>query len=317
MAWKLGMTMTSKDVLLFNPLKVKETEIIKFIKENSFHIYLICKRKKLYFESCDTSGLEENVSLFYTLDEKHNKQFVKLPHSKDIVITDHKAGKIMNTFQGEAFENDDYLAMNRLFCPEYPSFPNPSNCYMDAIPTDLEVVYIGQSFGRTKKKHIDKRLTNHEKIQEVSNRIISEGTSEEVLIVGLNYKVATPGILTVRQGTAKPDVSFKKMVELRKKAKKRMRESQEITLYEAGLISYFRPYLNTEYTKHKFPDLGYSSYEEIFNLDFDYSTAEINTLPLLVRLYSAHVPSRQHGHLNKFALNTNDQKKDFFQFLFE
>lgn len=54
------------------------------------------------------------------------------------------------------------------------------------------------------------------------------------------------------------------------KASKRITEGQEITVFEASLIKYFQLALNKEY-KETFPSLDFTSYNEIFETDFNYS----------------------------------------------
>jgi len=313
MAWKLGMTMTSDNMLLFNPLDLKEEELVNFIKEKDFHIYLICKRKKLHFERCDTSSTETNTSFFYYLNDTHDKEFVHANHSKEIEILSHKDGFMSLKVNDEIHEDNDYNVVNYLFRLEDDII---GDSIKEPMPSDLEIIYVGQSFGRSGKRHINKRLTNHEKIQEISSKIIRNSTNEEVLIIGLNYNVSDIGTARVTIDVKREDFSVDNLLKLREKARERMRASQEVTLYEAALISFFQPCLNKEY-REKFPSLGYSSYEDIYSLDFDYSTAEINSKSIMTRVFSEHKNERKYIHMNQFALDTEGQKKEFFEFLFE
>jgi len=45
-------------------------------------------------------------------------------------------------------------------------------------PSDLEVVYVGQSFG-----NMNTRIAQHEKIKEIALRVIEESSNEEVIVI--------------------------------------------------------------------------------------------------------------------------------------
>jgi hypothetical protein len=226
MSWKLGLTFFSNQVFIINPFLFELKELKKIMRENNFHIYLICKRK-----------------------------------------------------------------------------------------SDLEVLYIGQSYGRNKKRQIDKRLTNHEKLQKIALEIIQKGTLEEVLVIGLNYLVKDLATALVTVDTDRSQFSLENLIKLKNNASKRIPESQEVTVYEAALINYFQTELNIEY-REKFPSLGYSSYEEIYKTKFDYTSMEINTYDTGKRIFSKNNQDRKYNHIKQFALDSEAQKKDFFDFLF-
>jgi hypothetical protein len=42
----------------------------------------------------------------------------------------------------------------------------------------LEVVYVGQAFGRKENRTIDYRISNHEKVQEIALDILDSGSNE-------------------------------------------------------------------------------------------------------------------------------------------
>ena len=45
MKWNLGLNFYSTEVFLFNPLDANQAEFKRYIKEQKYHIYIVCKRK--------------------------------------------------------------------------------------------------------------------------------------------------------------------------------------------------------------------------------------------------------------------------------
>lgn len=313
MSWKLGLTFYSNQIFTINPLLFEMKELKKFMRNTNFHLYLICKRKKLFFDSCSNDNPDYNETKFYLLNDKHEKEFISVKHSKDIFI--HKSSDNKYTLDYKEHQNiefDDYTVINSLFHLTKDLIGDKEK---NTIISDLEVLYIGQSYGRNKKRQIDKRLTNHEKLQKIALDIIQKGTLEEVLVIGLNYLVKDLATAVVTVDTDRNNFSLENLLKLRNNAAKRIPESQEITVFEAALINYFQTELNIEY-REKFPSLGYSSYEEIYKTNFDYTSMEINTYEAGARIFSKNTPERKFIHSKQFALDSNDQKKNFFEYLF-
>jgi hypothetical protein len=77
------------------------------------------------------------------------------------VDTIHEKGKKIRDF-----------VMTSYFC--YQEYVSSS----EVLPSDLEVVYVGQAFGRKENRTIDYRISNHEKVQEIALDILDSGSNE-------------------------------------------------------------------------------------------------------------------------------------------
>jgi len=312
MKWNLGLNFYSSKIILFNPVDLENDDFKKVIESDKYHIYLICKRKKIFFETTFSDG-DFNKTILYWLDDRHNKQILPYIHPKAFKINFLKDGyyNVNNNVVNGGFMRDYELINYFSFLDKDmigTTQPNP-------LPSDLEVMYIGQAFGRTKTKKIDYRLENHDKIQKIAIDILNKGSNEEVLIIGLKIEVKdlATSILTIDSSTKAPTLS--ELIELQKKASLRIPEGQEITMFEASLIRYFQPRLNTEY-KGTFPK-RHISYEDIFNTNFDYSAMEINTSPTLCRIYSEKIQERKYIHSQHYPLTSKSEKESFFEYLLE
>jgi hypothetical protein len=300
MKWNLGLNFYSTEVFLFNPLDANQAEFKRYIKEHKYHIYIVCKRKKSFFEkTVFENGFFQTT--FYNLDEKHNKIYFDYKNSDFFKINSYKNGyyNIDNKVENDQEMRDIYLIS--LFCYQ----EDMKNKYSESkpLPSDLEVMYIGQAYGRTKLKTIDYRVLNHNKIQKIALDILEKGSNEEIIIVGLKFKNNALGtsFAGINDKVIRP--TNESMQELQNKAGKKLTKGQEITVCEASLISYFKPKLNIEYKK-SFPSRDFSSYNELYEIDFEYSYLVVNTESFYVRLFSEYVKERKYKHSKHFPLKS-------------
>lgn len=314
MEWRIGLNFYSSKLCIFNPSDLKQPDVQKEIESDKYHIYLICKRKKIHFES----SIEEKgigyTTLFY-LDDKFDKVYLRYKHSlAELKINEVKDGYYnvdTNLHKNQVVR--DYLMINNF---AFLVDDVVGDKELNPLPSDLEVIYIGQAFGRTETKKIDYRLANHDKIQKIALEILNKSSNEEVLIIGVKVETndLSTSIVTLNSKTERP--TLESILQLRDKAAKRITEGQEITVFEASLIKYFQTKLNTEY-KETFPSPDFKSYKEIYETDFDYSAMTIDTRPVGARIYSDHVKERKYIHSQHFPLTTKSDKKSLFEYLME
>jgi len=313
MKWNLDLNFYSSEVFLFNPSDIKLKEYKSFIKERKYHIYIVCKRKKAYFDKsiCGNGYIQTTL---YNLDEKQNKIYFDFKHRDSLIINSYKNGSY--NIDNEKCKGQDmrdihlisHLCHHEDMTNKYPN--------LEALPSDLEVMYIGQAFGRTKLKTIDYRVFNHNKIQEIALDILDKGSNEEIIIVGLKFENKTLGtsFAAINDKVIRP--TSESMQELQNKAGKKLTKGQEITVCEASLISYFKPKLNTEYKK-SFPSKDFSSYNELYEIDFEDLSFVVNTEPYNVRLFSEHIKERKYEHYQHFPLKSKGDKESFFEYLYK
>jgi hypothetical protein len=314
MNWNIGLNFYSSRLCIFNPSDLEQEEVQAEIESDKYHIYLICKRKKIHFESSEEKDSIGYTTLFY-LNDKFEKEYLYYKHSlAELKINEVKDGYYnvdTNLYKGVLVR--DYLMINN-FAFLVDDILGES--VKTPLPSDLEVMYIGQAFGRTETKKIDYRIANHDKIQKIALDILNKSTNEEVLIIGIKVETndLTTSIVTINSKTERP--TLESILQLRDKAAKRITEGQEITVFEASLIKYFQTNLNTEY-KETFPSHDFKSYKEIYETDFDYSVMTIDTRPVAVRIYSQQVKERKYIHSQHFPLTTESEKRSLFEYLME
>lgn len=314
MNWKIGLNFYSSKLCIFNPSDLEQAEVRAEIESDKYHIYLICKRKKIHFESSEEKDDVGYTTLFY-LNDKFEKEYLYYKHSlTELRINEVKDGYYnVDTNLHKGVMVRDYLMINN-FAFLLDDIVGES--VKTPLPSDLEVMYIGQAFGRTETKKIDYRIANHDKIQKIALDILNKSSNEEVLIIGVKVETndLSTSIVTINSKTERP--TLESILQLRDKAAKRITEGQEITVFEASLIKYFQTNLNTEY-KETFPSPDFKSYKEIYETDFDYSAMTIDTRPVAVRIYSQHINERKYINSQHFPLTTESEKKSLFEYLME
>jgi hypothetical protein len=314
MKWTLGLNFYSSFVCIFNPSELEDPKVREAIQNTRCHVYLICKRKKLHFES----SIEENgigyTTLFY-LNDKLDKEYLRYQHKlSELKINSYNEGFYnIDLAKNKNITVKDYIAINNFGFQEKDLIGDKT---IGPLPTDLEVMYIGQAFGRNDKKMIDYRLVNHDKIQKIAIEILNKSTNEEVLIIGLEIKTNDLSMSFVRQGSNTERPTADSLRQLKDKASKRVSEGQEITIFEASLIKYFQTKLNVEY-KETFPSPDFKSYDEIYDTDFNYIAMTIETRPVGVRIYSNEMKERKYLHAQHFPISSKSDKKSLFEYLLE
>lgn len=313
MEWQLGLNFYSSKLCIFNPADLANEQVRKEIESDKYHVYMICKRKKMFFESSRILEDGQTETTLYWLNEKHDNQYQKVISISGVKINAVQDGYYNIDYQGHSgIQIKEPLMVNSFF---FLGQDVIGTSVADPLPSDLEVMYVGQAFGRTSTKKIDYRLANHDKIQKIALEVLNSGSNEEVLIIGI--KVETNDIATsfVNLGADNSTFTLENAMKLRNKAEMRVSDGQQITIFEASLISFFQPKWNTEY-KSSFPSPDFDSYDEIYETEFDYSGLTVDTFPVRARVFSAHIPERKYLHHHYFPLKEKASKKTLFEFLY-
>jgi len=117
---------------------------------------------------------------------------------------------------------------------------------LEARDTDMEVLYVGQALGRSGSRTALDRLLSHNKFQQILAETSTHFPEREVLLLLYRFEhgktiISNGGDLNVEaQATAAQDSAH--MDRLRNV---QLNRKEVVSLAEAGLINYFKPYYNT------------------------------------------------------------------------
>lgn len=174
---------------------------------------------------------------------------------------------------------------------------------------DLEVLYIGQSYGEGGSRTAVERLQSHSALQGIYAEALRQSPDQEIWLILLcfeRYMLASfDGITKNYQTTVEEDDKHRHDVIYNP-----VSEQQEVNFTEGALIKYFRPEYNIKY-KETFPSPGHSTYEQCYAIDLNTVAVEVQTEDLMLRLWSPTVPP-QWIHIAKFPLHNEQERRAMF-----
>jgi len=183
---------------------------------------------------------------------------------------------------------------------------------VDASLFGLEVLYIGQAFGREGNKFSAQRLKNHSTLQEIYLDAIQKNPDQEIWLVLCECESTLLMSIdpTSPRGTQSDEDDNRRTIDMFSKMP--IREALEINFTEAGLIRYFEPQYNVHY-KSTFPSPSHESYGECYELDFNSISIDVDTENLKCALWTQTIPQK-FSHLIRYPLHDSKVRRDMFDF---
>ena len=175
---------------------------------------------------------------------------------------------------------------------------------------DLEVLYVGQSYGSDGSRSAVQRLQSHSTLQGIYAEALRKSPDQEVWLV----LFAISGLLLTsfdgRTGhyqttEAEDDAHLQTVLD------STVSEQVEVNFTEAALIKYFQPEFNVSY-KDTFPSPGHSTYAQCNTIDLNAVSVEVPTEAIRLRLWSPAVaPSLVH--FVTFPLHDESARRSMFE----
>lgn len=304
----LNMHMTHDMLLQQDDLK-KVGQMDYFNEDNPCHIYLICKRPRITLNTKDFK-IENGKIIFPFQIQRQNKfekMYIEKPYADDpnIILTSkypYNCFEIKNSNDEIIQAGKTALLFQTLQHQDYSLF-------------DLEVLYIGQSYGVEGARTAPDRLKSHSTLQGIYLEAILRNPDSEIWLLLTSFEQI---LLTIMDGRIKVSAEeLKKDNEHSKKVTKTvlydgLKEQQVINFTEAALIRYFQPPYNIDY-KDTFPNPAHSTYSECYELDINSVCIEVNTENINCRLYSETI-SAHWSHMKDFFLHTKSDRKSMFDY---
>jgi len=178
---------------------------------------------------------------------------------------------------------------------------------------NLEVLYVGQAFGKNGSRITIDRLRNHEKAQQIFFDTQEKYPDYEIWFVSMTFEAS---IVHMFQPRGRNDISEK---EIKDGVEKHMHilenpitTDQQINVVEACLIKYFNTY-DYNKTYMNFPSYRHKSYLQCYELDLNSVLFELSSESIYSKLYSRQIES-SFFHLKSFFLHSDINRKNMFEF---
>lgn len=174
---------------------------------------------------------------------------------------------------------------------------------------DLEIMYVGQSYGVDGARTAPDRLEKHETLQAIYAEAVQHSPDKDVWLIlwsfGDQILASFDGRSKDYGTTDEEDTSH--MAEVLANP---ISEQQKINFTEAALIRYFQPEYNETYKK-TFPNPAHVTYSECYDLDINSVCVAIDSEPIKSRIWTPHVrPS--HDHVPVFNLHSPEERRGMF-----
>jgi hypothetical protein len=272
---------------------------------SSPHIYIVGRRPRISFDPRSIQIGEEEitgVAIKHLQDERLEIPFVaanELGRTDLSVHSEYPFTEIaFKTPEGEVISNGKTALLLASFNPKHWEH------------LDLEVLYVGQSYGNDGDRNAIARLQSHSTLQGIYSEAIRTSPDQEIWLILLSFEryfiASFDGITKSYQTTSEEDDVHREHV-----IQNQITEQQEVNFTEAALIKYFRPPFNVKY-KETFPSPGHSTYEQCYNVDLNAVSVEVQTEEIMLRLWSAAVEPKL-VHIATFPLHNEEERRYMFE----
>lgn len=214
--------------------------------------------------------------------------------------------------EGVSYKNDDGLhyledTKGQRYWPDEIDMQARLSAESGAVK--FEVKYIGQAYGKDGSRNAVDRLLKHETLQKIALKGVPDGYRLTLLMLAIepNNQIVT----SMNPFAEKKDDSGQRIKSGLDKLFN-TNEQEQVALYEAALIRYFRPEYNIEF-KNSFPSTNLKILQDCYEKDFSAVIAEICIDELPFRLFSKEVDPALY-HMAKHDLHKDENRKMFFGF---
>ncbi len=283
---------------------LEDSNLIERLPDAPFHIYMITRRPRVAFDPESILFTEDEVRGTFTIQrqaemERHDFVTRNLLGTHEVRV---ECPYPHNEYQ--IYDKDD----NFISGGKVPILlSNLSEQYWEYL--DLEVLYVGQSYGTNGSRVAPDRLKSHSTLQGIYAEAINRSPDMDIWIVLWSFEpnlITSVGGFEAAESTMEQDKAHRDKV-----FSSSISEKQQINFTEAALIRYFQPVYNKIF-KDTFPNPAHSSYSECYDLDLNGVSVELQTEGIRSRLWSK-VVEPSWVHLPKYELHSADERKSMFE----
>lgn len=284
-------------------LAFTSTSGIKIIRDNQFlredvegtNIYVIAKRRKIRLHQPSLRDDTYCLRGDFRVSAKDGSELIPFEYRP-------VDGKRISAF--ELRENPEQkigLLYGDYSHESYPIFSFIQMCAVDLDPyLNLEVLYIGQAFGKTGKRLAVDRLSNHRALKRIQNDISEREPENEVFVLMYRYGTQKNFMSTEGDPNLIPQASAQEESDnFRRMMKQSVDRRLRIYLTEAALIRYFRPHYN-EIFKKTFPSRKHLIVRKALEFGYSALAVEIDSTLIKSQLWTPTLSKPNTAILNPF-----------------
>jgi len=313
---EFGINGWNEYALLVHPSDLGRPEIAQEDERYPFHIYAVCQHPRIRIDPASPRVAQASIDgVFIVCRGAENERVPftipnRLPHGnpgtvRSMTVTDDGIDWAMHDGEGQ-----------RVSWGRSPMLLRTALPFHDA--NDLEILYVGKSFGSSGERTAPSRLASHSTLQRILADMVRR-TDVEPLLLLLNYEyqsmISMDGVTGVYGTTNEEDNAHIRQVLA---ALYEDGPGHEMTSYtEAALIRHYAPTYNKQMFV-TFPDAGHVSYQRLYELDLLHLSVVLETKqgPLCCFTWSESQP-RLGMHIAEFELHDTKLRAGHLEFLAE
>jgi hypothetical protein len=304
------INLSAKHLILQQQDTFENKETVNELRKLPLHIYLICRSPKILLDITKSEVMEDKITLNFYTNLKGNRKdiMVSTINRPEQIITEIECPYPNNFFKAFMDKREFHSEGKTNLLFRYLTGQN--EIYYDEL--NLEVLYVGQAIGKNGKRITIDRLKTHEKAQKIYFETQSKFPDYEVWFLSLTFE---PSLMTVFDPRTfyNPNMFDDDLEHQLKIESNPISLDQQITILEAALINYFETSeFNKEYLD--FPSKNHTSYDEIYNLDFNSVGFDLSTISLNTKLFSKNIEPKFLHH-KKFFLHNESERKAILHWL--
>lgn len=291
---------------IFRQAEIDEAEAQAARDQLSPHIYMVTRRPRITVDPSSIKITAETISGSLLQNDRGVTSRHEWTRRNDFGSTDLKLDiKYPFTQLGISRPGGKFAVIDAsvllAHCTATRDPPYSSNWL------DLEVLYVGQSFGGTGELSAFGRLRTHSTLQKIYADSVQTRPDADIWLVVFNFEETKLARIEASNGDANAEVA--RILGFMEGS---MSLQHKINFTEAALIRYLQPEYNTTF-KDRFPSPTHSSYSECFEMDLNSVVAEMQTLEVGTRFGTATRPPA-FAHIAAFQLPSTAERRSMFSF---
>ncbi|HAD95757.1 MAG TPA: hypothetical protein DCG19_00045 [Cryomorphaceae bacterium] len=303
---------------LYKMMILQQSELGYVNQQNYFdeyspcHLYFVCRRPRLTidpdFFQIDKQSISLKIRVHY--NDRISEHQLKFHNNLGTVNA-----KLISEYPYSKFQimTEKGIWSDAKVSPFVQSY----NLNFDTSFLDLEVLYIGQSYGVDGARTAPDRLKQHSTLQGIYAEAITNNPDSEIWRALASFEQVNIMMMDGRTKFTEEELETDKnrmMHVFNRLNLEGINEQQKINFTEAALIRYFQPSYNIIY-KDTFPNPAHKTYSECYELDINSVAIEMHTTEMInCQMYSEKA-EKSPWHFKKFLLHSPEERRSMFEIL--
>lgn len=270
------------------------------------HIYIVARRPRITLDPKSVKFTDDKVTGFFQKQIK--EKLIPIPfETQNFLGTSNVSLRCEYPYTEYSIFDENNVVISNGKCALLLATLSPE--FWQHL--DLEVLYVGQSYGKDGKRTASERLQSHSTLQDIYAEAIKNSPDQDIWLILSTFEPLLLGSIDGRSKNYATTME-KDSEHICKVINTDITEQQQINFTEAALIRYFQPSYNKIY-KGSFPNPAHSTYSECYDVDLNMVCVEVQTKDLGLRLWSEAIKP-QWVHFCSFPLHSREDRVYMFEF---